>query len=554
MTAAGPAYQSRLEGGRESFWQLVHAEWTKLRSVRGWMISLVLGVGLTIGFGVLSASGTRVMNSGKPVGPNDAPYLATGPGGEAVADTYYLVHRSLAGDGTITARVTSLAGASFPVGGPKCPPGTVRGNPPPFGAQHCIKPSDRAPRPSPATLQAWAKAGLIITASTTQGSRYAAVMVTPGHGVRMQWNYINDRAGLPGAVSATSPRWLRLKRSADTVTAFDSADGKHWSTIGSVAVAGLPSTVQVGLIVTAPQITTSQSSIGGGTAVTYPSLATATFDDVTISGRGTSGTWRPDQVAPGNPITAAYAALAGGATNSGDTFRVSGSGDIAPAVGGPAAAGVPIETALVGSFLALLVIVVLATLFVTAEYRRGLIRTTLAARPRRGQVLAAKAIVIAVVSFVAGLAAFASVIAIVMPILRSNGNFVYPVSVLTEIRLVVGLSLVLAVGAVLALSIATIARRGAGVIAGLIMAFVLPQFLAGSGIVQDGPAEWLLQITPAAGFAISQSLPRYFQVSSVYTPTYGYYPLSAWAGFLVLCAYAAAALALAAYLFRRRDA
>lgn len=554
MTGVQPVYQSRIEDDRETFWQLIHAEWTKLRSVRGWMISLALGVALTIGLGVLSASGTRVTNNGKPVGPKDAPYLATGPGGEAVADTYYFMHQPLAGNGTITARVTSLVGASSPVGGQNCPPGMLRSNPPPFGAQECLKAGGRESGASPASLQPWAKAGLIVTASTTQGSPYAAVMVTPGHGVRMQWDYTNDRAGLPGRVSAISPRWLRLKRSADTVTAFDSTDGKHWSTIGSAVVAYLPSTVEVGLFVTAPQITESQSSIGGRTGVTNPTLATATFDDVMISQHGSGGTWRAAQVAPKNPLTAGYAALAGGATHAKGTFRISGSGDIAPAVGGPAAAGVPLETALVGAFLDLLVIVVLATLFVTGEYRRGLIRTTLAARPRRAQVLAAKAIVLSAVSLVVGLVTFAPAIAVGRSILLSNGNLIYPVSALTQIRIVVGLSLVLAVGAVLALSIATIARRGAGVIAGLIVAFVLPQFLAGSAIVPDGPAEWLLRITPAAGFAVGQSLPRYFQVSSVYTPAYGYYPLSPWAGFLVLCAYAAAAVGLAAYLFRRRDA
>ena len=42
-------------------------------------------------------------------------------------------------------------------------------------------------------------------------------------------------------------------------------------------------------------------------------------------------------------------------------------------------------------------------MFMTAEYRRNLIRITLAASPRRGRVLAAKAIVVAAVSFVAGL-------------------------------------------------------------------------------------------------------------------------------------------------------
>ena len=46
-------------------------------------------------------------------------------------------------------------------------------------------------------------------------------------------------------------------------------------------------------------------------------------------------------------------------------------------------------------------------MFITAEYRRGLIRTTLAASPRRGRVLAAKAVVLGAVTFVAGLVAAA---------------------------------------------------------------------------------------------------------------------------------------------------
>ena len=101
--------------------------------------------------------------------------------------------------------------------------------------------------------QPWAKAGIIIKASTTPGSAYAAVMATPGHGVRMQWNYTNDTAGLPGTVSAASPRWLRLTRSGDTITGYDSADGSHWTKIGTATLAGLPSTVQAGLFVASPQ-------------------------------------------------------------------------------------------------------------------------------------------------------------------------------------------------------------------------------------------------------------------------------------------------------------
>ena len=39
----------------------------------------------------------------------------------------------------------------------------------------------------------------------------------------------------------------------------------------------------------------------------------------------------------------------------------------------------------------------------------------------------------------------------------------------------------------------------------------------------------------------------------MYTPSAGYWPLAPWAGFAVLCAWAAVALGLATYLLSRGD-
>src|ERR1035441_10251286 len=84
----------------------------------------------------------------------------------------------------------------------------------------------------------WSKAGVIITATTRPGSAYGAVLGSGAHGVRMQYDYTHDMAGRPGAVSAASPRWLRLTRSGDTITGYDSADGTHWTQVGTARLAG----------------------------------------------------------------------------------------------------------------------------------------------------------------------------------------------------------------------------------------------------------------------------------------------------------------------------
>ncbi|HWB35078.1 MAG TPA: hypothetical protein VHA75_03545, partial [Rugosimonospora sp.] len=60
--------------------------------------------------------------------------------------------------------------------------------------------------------------------------------------------------------------------------------------------------------------------------------------------------------------------------------------------------------------------------------------------------------------------------------------------------------------------------------------------------------------TPAAAFAVQQTIPAYHQVDGYYTPAMGFYPLAPWLGFAVLCAWAAAAFGLAMRRLRREDA
>jgi ABC-type transport system involved in multi-copper enzyme maturation permease subunit len=140
-------------------------------------------------------------------------------------------------------------------------------------------------------------------------------------------------------------------------------------------------------------------------------------------------------------------------------------------------------------------------------------------------------------------------------VLRGNGVYVWPVPALTAVRVIVGTAAVLAVAAVIALAIGTVLRRSAGAVAAVIAVIVLPYLLTVTApILPAGPTDWLTRYTPAAAFAVQQTLIQYPQVSNVYAPSAGYYPLAPWAGLAVLCAWAAVALGLAAQLLRRRDA
>ena len=192
--------------------------------------------------------------------------------------------------------------------------------------------------------------------------------------------------------------------------------------------------------------------------------------------------------------------------------------------------------------------IVIATLFATSEYRRGLIRITLAASPRRGRVLAAKAVVAGSLAFAAG--AIATVIAemITRHVLAANGSYLFPQSGPDLARVIIGTGLLLGIAAALSVALGTILRRSAAAVAAGIVLLVLP------GILGSQSGNWLMRFTPTAAFAIQATLPRSNLVTSVYTPPDGYFPISPWTGLAVLAAYTAVALGAATWLLRRRDA
>jgi ABC-type transport system involved in multi-copper enzyme maturation permease subunit len=370
----------------------------------------------------------------------------------------------------------------------------------------------------------------------------------------MQWNYTGDAPGLPGALSAASPRWLRLTRDGDTITGYDSADGTSWSVVGVVRLAGLPSTVRAGLFTASPILAPKAVNVAGVSQGGGGSTASsAVFDHLSRTGAWPARTWA-DGYTEGDQ--AAEAQGIGGFRQLAGRITVTGQGDIAPALpqGEPGLSEVTVAAYLIGTFVGLIAVAVVATMFMTAEYRRGLIRTTLAASPRRGRVLAAKALVVGAAAFVAGTLGAVGAVILGTGLAHSRGAQVFPEPWPTELRMIVGTGALVAVVAVLTLAVAAIVRRSVASVTIVFTGIVAPYFLSAVLILPAGVADWLLRITPAAAFAVQQATPQYQQVQAYYAPVSGFYPLAPWAGFAVLCAWALAALGAAVYLLRRRDA
>jgi hypothetical protein len=492
------------------FASLLRAEWTKFVTVRGWVAGVAAAGLMVVLFAALGGASANPRAVPSPV--------PLGPGGEPVTDSFYFVHRPLAAHGSITVAVTGLRDM-IAAGPGVLAPGTVP----------------------------WAKAGLIVTASARPGSAYAAMMVTSGHGVRMQDDYTRDTAGLRGAAGAASPRWLRLTRSGDTVTGYDSADGTRWTEVGTARLAGLPATVQGGLFVACPPAVRGE---GTNTAV-----ATAVFGAPRLAGSWPGGGWRGSQMGAGSASFAGYPqAVSGGSTEAGGRVTVTGAGDIAPAVREDLPrGGVPTEL-LAGTFAALIAVIAVGTMFITAEYRHRLILLTLAASPRRGRVLAAKAVVLGGATFAAGLAGAVAAVPLGERLARARGMYFFPVPWPVVLRAELGTAAMLAAAAVLALAVGALVRRSAPAVTVIVVAIVVPYLLVSTPFLPVATVDWLTRITPAAAFSAQQTLTPYPQVASVYTPVNGYYPLAPWAGLAVLGGYAVIALVLAAAALRRRDA
>jgi len=123
------------------------------------------------------------------------------------ADGFHYVYQPLSGDGSLTARIASVAAAN-----------------------------------------SWAKAGLMIRSNTDADAPHAMMIGTPGQGLHLQYRPTEGAATewMPGPDPGL-PTWLRVTRDGSQLTGAYSMDGIVWTDLGTATIA-LAGDVLIGLV------------------------------------------------------------------------------------------------------------------------------------------------------------------------------------------------------------------------------------------------------------------------------------------------------------------
>ncbi len=200
----------------------------------------------------------------------------------------------------------------------------------------------------------------------------------------------------------------------------------------------------------------------------------------------------------------------------------------------------PVNQGFTGVALGQLAVGVLGVLVITGEFSSGMIRATLAAVPRRGQVLAAKAAVLAAVLLAAGEAlAFAA-------FFTGEAALGAPAPHATigqpgVLRAVLLTGAYLCLIGLLGLGLGALIRHTAGAIGALVaVVFVLP-FVT-------------IALPATVQHAVTRFLPEAIAAQSLAAVKPERYALPPWAAFGVLCLYTAAVLAAGGWRLGHQDA
>jgi ABC-2 type transport system permease protein len=180
---------------------------------------------------------------------------------------------------------------------------------------------------------------------------------------------------------------------------------------------------------------------------------------------------------------------------------------------------------------------VVGALVITSEYASGTIRTTFAATPRRTTVLAAKAALLAGLTYALGLVS-CTLAYLVGDALLDDGKYAQgePVPALF------GIAASFAVAALLGLAVGTLVRHSAGAVTAVTGLLLLPSLL---GPLFGDAQRWVAGISPTA------ALQKLTQTSDASAQTVG--SLGPWPSLLLVAGYTAALLLLATGALRTRD-
>jgi ABC-type transport system involved in multi-copper enzyme maturation permease subunit len=197
------------------------------------------------------------------------------------------------------------------------------------------------------------------------------------------------------------------------------------------------------------------------------------------------------------------------------------------------------DMAMRGYVLVQLVVGVLGVLVVSGEYGTGMIRSSLAAAPKRLPVLWAKTVVLAVIVFVVTTVSSFIAYFAVQPILDSAG-LGYSLTGPGVLRAVFGVGIYVTAVGVFGVGLGWILRHTAGAIATLFgLVLILPS------VAELLPVGWQPHVVPYLLSSTGGQL-------AAPSPDPG--GLAPWTSFGVLCIWLAVAITLGAVLLRRRDA
>jgi ABC-2 type transport system permease protein len=162
----------------------------------------------------------------------------------------------------------------------------------------------------------------------------------------------------------------------------------------------------------------------------------------------------------------------------------------------------PIGAALIGSLASAIFFLVIGVKAATAEYGAGMMRLTLTATPRRGRVLAAKALVVTAVTLVAGLVCNVAMFLLAKAILSSYGIETPSLTDPDALRAVLGSAALTPLFPVIGLALGIALRSTAATIIAVLAVIFGPPFLGGV-LPQSWQGDTLEYLPMAAGDAIS---------------------------------------------------